>query len=668
MELKDIDKSSATYWSLGNDSTQKVNNLSFYYVVEHLKLLYLLSDKVLASGSYYFESEIARQVTKELQALFENREILYFIDEDIENFSEHGAVKRMKTPKTFEAYKDKDLVKKRGKELDSFAVPLKRPPSSISDKIVELWIRELSLEDPESLGGIIKSTIKDNDNRKEIVVALKKFASERKKDFVWEYLQPYLVKLKLKKLLQNSIRRKLSKLYAVATAEILGVSLDTNELSYKKYITENTKYDTCLFDECMSILGIRSAIQNLNIFDLIKLKSSNEFIFFREFYFSLVESVSYNSHLASKVLPLLIDAESIVVGGSININVFLNSFSKYCKKIKISPIHYKKPLDRILNRYEIFNKATISPFLEIVTKVNVKKPVNYINNTITNCNDYYIEHKYEIEKVINDKFQIPKTELSGRFGEMSNTILKWFDNFKISEYPLALLILQNLRYFSENDVNELLDKMSEELKRLFYNDFSDVNFFGLGDYSSDSGKQFLYRLRQRLGMSPENFPPTYSLLSPKVKSAVFIDDLIGSGNQATNFFNQKLVNLKLDKYYFSLLAFEDGINNILKNTGFKDVFTIKLLSKSDKAFSENSEIFREEKQRTLIKDFAQKYGRMLYPKGPLGYDDCQALIVFSHNTPNNTLPIIWASNKNEKKTGVSWNPLFERTKLLEKKK
>jgi len=48
----------------------------------------------------------------------------------------------------------------------------------------------------------------------------------------------------------------------------------------------------------------------------------------------------------------------------------------------------------------------------------------------------------------------------------------------------------------------------------------------------------------------------------------------------------------------------------------------------------------------------------------LGYDDSQSLIVFPHNTPNNTLPIIWAGNKNEKEIGVPWNPIWERVKII----
>jgi hypothetical protein len=37
---------------------------------------------------------------------------------------------------------------------------------------------------------------------------------------------------------------------------------------------------------------------------------------------------------------------------------------------------------------------------------------------------------------------------------------------------------------------------------------------------------------------------------------------------------------------------------------------------------------------------------------PLGHNNSQALIVFAHSTPNNSIPILWSSKK--------WRPIFER--------
>lgn len=671
MDLKNINAPTATFWSLGNNPTQKVNNLVAYNVIQHLKLLYLLSDKVLASGSFYFESEITRQITHQLQKLFEEGEILYFIDDDIENFQEHGQEKVRKSPKAFDAYSDKNLVKERAKKLDELSTPLRRPPSSISNKIVELWLSEIHSTEPETLGGIICSTVTEKDRQIEITLSLSKFATERKKDFVWEYLLPHLTKLKLPKTFQNAARRKLSQLYSIATSELLGVSLDNSDLSYTKYISTHTKYDTTLFEECMKILGLNDAIRNLTSIELISLKSSEEFIYFREFYFSLVESSSYKSETVKKILPLFITTEKTFSSGIVNVDDFLKSFSKLCKDLKISSRKYKKPLDIILNRYQTFNKATLPAFMELVNEASLKKEIEWSKistpKEIFNADQFYLANQDIINSVILNNFKIPKTDAPGKFAEMVSIIIKWFDNFKRSEYSEALLILQNIKFFSEDDVNKLLDKMSSELKKLFSNDFSRVNIFGLGDSGGDSGAQFLYRLRQRLGLTEEYFPKDYNNISPLIQSIVFIDDIIGGGKQATDFCRDNLGNILVDKYYCSLLAFNNGLERIRNESDFKKVFTTYTLTDADKAFSETSEIFSDKEIREKIKIISQYYGQKIYPKGPLGYDDSQALIAFSHNTPNNTLPIIWASVNNEKHPGVPWNPLWERKKVIKKK-
>ena len=48
----------------------------------------------------------------------------------------------------------------------------------------------------------------------------------------------------------------------------------------------------------------------------------------------------------------------------------------------------------------------------------------------------------------------------------------------------------------------------------------------------------------------------------------------------------------------------------------------------------------------------EKYGNKLTKGYPLGYGGCQLLLGFSHNTPNNTLPIFWCDN--------NWTPFFKR--------
>lgn len=279
------------------------------------------------------------------------------------------------------------------------------------------------------------------------------------------------------------------------------------------------------------------------------------------------------------------------------------------------------------------------------------------------ASDFVFTKDKIIQSVIVDNWKIPKTKTPGLYAETYNRIILWFENFKKSEYELALLILCNIKYFTDHEIDQLLEKMCGELKNLFSSDFSKVGFFGLGNYSSDSGSQFLYSLKQKLKLHDFNFPKHHDNLHKNIESIVFIDDIIGTGKQAKDFYDNYLQNLNIKKYYYSLIAFEKGLKSLKINSGFSNVFATKIFTESERAFSDSSEIFSNTLIRTQIKEMTKRYGDILYPKGPLGYDDSQALIVFSHNTPNNTLPIIWASENNEKAIGIPWNPIWERKKI-----
>jgi len=123
------------------------------------------------------------------------------------------------------------------------------------------------------------------------------------------------------------------------------------------------------------------------------------------------------------------------------------------------------------------------------------------------------------------------------------------------------------------------------------------------------------------------------------KAIVFFDDIIGSGNQAVRFADKHLHDIKIDKYYIALMAFEKGLEKVRNNGCFKKVIVHEIISEELRAFIRDPRFFPDPNTRERIRILCAKYGALLYPKHPLGYDDSQALIVFPHNTPNNTLPL-----------------------------
>ena len=56
------------------------------------------------------------------------------------------------------------------------------------------------------------------------------------------------------------------------------------------------------------------------------------------------------------------------------------------------------------------------------------------------------------------------------------------------------------------------------------------------------------------------------------------------------------------------------------------------------------------------RDLCLRCGEQLVPSHPLGYRDGQLLLGFSHNTPDNTLPVFWY----EERDGPNWRPMFRR--------
>ena len=49
------------------------------------------------------------------------------------------------------------------------------------------------------------------------------------------------------------------------------------------------------------------------------------------------------------------------------------------------------------------------------------------------------------------------------------------------------------------------------------------------------------------------------------------------------------------------------------------------------------------------------YGKKLFPAHPIGYEDGQLLLGFTHNTPDNAPPIFWDEGRN-----TPWAPIFVR--------
>lgn len=189
----------------------------------------------------------------------------------------------------------------------------------------------------------------------------------------------------------------------------------------------------------------------------------------------------------------------------------------------------------------------------------------------------------------------------------------------------------------------------------------------------------------------ENIEAAARTLAPDGVVLVFLDDTIGSGNQAMQIFGEWLgcsaeppehVHRltpeaeawlrKAELRYFSLIGFKEGTERLIAYLKEQQlaisVQSALTMEESAGCFEPNSLIFDNPQVRLHAKKIAEEIGYQLFGDRrdwsdekrrsmALGYRAAQKLIVFSYNTPNCTLPILW---KKGVYNGTEWVPLFPR--------
>ena len=185
------------------------------------------------------------------------------------------------------------------------------------------------------------------------------------------------------------------------------------------------------------------------------------------------------------------------------------------------------------------------------------------------------------------------------------------------------------------------------------------------------------------GLSPKRNSIQFDRLSERIRerdeglAVILVDDFIGTGNQ---FLKEVLERIISDRelcnaiqvrnrapvgfFVLVCVAYEDGLVKISEALSVAPswlrmtVLPGEVLTCEDKAFYPDSRIFSDGTIRKQAREIVlDRIGGRLHHRVPGGWGDLQSLVVFSHNTPNNTLPVVW---KNGLVDGQSWLALFPR--------
>ena len=255
VSLKTLPCRDLAFWSRGNRPTQRAFGIGPAQALLHLKALCLLAERVVAAASFFFESPVTRTVIAHSENLVTAGELLFFVNEEYETFSDHGLRKVEKSPEGLVAYRDRHLVLELGQRLDSLGDVLQRPNQDLSAVIVDLWNRDLLALEPGSLGDIGRR-LSDETAKDTWYPLLLSVPQDRQGDFVWECVHPVLRQASCPPWAVAAIRRRLAQLYSESTAILLGANLDSPSFALRSSpLTDASEFDTTLFLACLRSLG-----------------------------------------------------------------------------------------------------------------------------------------------------------------------------------------------------------------------------------------------------------------------------------------------------------------------------------------------------------------------------------------------------------------------------
>ena len=251
------------------------------------------------------------------------------------------------------------------------------------------------------------------------------------------------------------------------------------------------------------------------------------------------------------------------------------------------------------------------------------------------------------------------------FAELGVLLVSMYRDF--FRYP----IIQNIR----RDLEGTRD--AEAVNRAFVDELNATRFLGMGN-PAESGTHLLYHFRQENRIPLRLFVQHGDLftggvtddatrLAEGIERVVFIDDLCGSGDQAVRYSRGIVRDLKavaaregtsIECHFLVLFATQRGIANVRQESAFDDIRAVNELDETHMTYGPLSRVFRNAPDgisEAQSRQIAERYGRELVERWPLGYGDSQLLLGFHHNVPNNTLPIVWWSNGEH-----GWKPAFPR--------
>ncbi len=235
---------------------------------------------------------------------------------------------------------------------------------------------------------------------------------------------------------------------------------------------------------------------------------------------------------------------------------------------------------------------------------------------------------------------------------------KWLDQFANNDKEIICRLLPYYNFFTSDDVFSMLNILFSKLCNEYKIEISSTIFVPIG-YICKSGVAISYFFRRENYLDERLFISIEDLNEEqleKVKTIVFLDDFIGSGEYISKIKLEYIQNIhpkfknNIQFIFACMVGYKQGIDVVADNL-FKPCIAKEIPYSHQPLHKESIIYSQEEKMRA--EQVLYQYNKPLKPNHPFGYGNIQGLVSFFFATPNNTFPMFWSSNDN-------WIPLFPR--------
>lgn len=252
-----------------------------------------------------------------------------------------------------------------------------------------------------------------------------------------------------------------------------------------------------------------------------------------------------------------------------------------------------------------------------------------------------------------------------RFGGYRRNVTRgrinaWLEQFDSEHRDLAARLLDAVEFINNQEIESGLsaaldglpgwDKAKKRRNGVW-------RFVAFSRTAGESGDTMLHKLRSSAGLSSARYDELFvnkrDLLSENLgpeDSVVFVDDFAGTGQQVCTGWTEVMEELLPGAprvYLLLVAASRAALTRITRETPI-EVRNSLSLGPEDNIFSNTCNRFSRRDKNSL-----RAYCRRANQRIPYGYGGCGFVVVLAHKTPNNSIPVLYATQGN-------WQGLFPR--------